>query len=521
MQQLRIRGHEDELIAVASLRHSDDLVARLERDDLELGLARPRAGRDTFDGSLAGSESDRLAVERDETEHPLLGADRQVFRDLGAGRELDRIRGNARQVDGGETDEAPGTGDGPDLASTRRGHAGPDCIVPAATTGGRERAAVLGQIDSDGTTGGRQQHLARGIRDLQHRRRLAGRRGGGDGCARLGEQGASRCAESLSDLLELLGDELADAGGIGQNALEVGDLGAQFVGFSLQLDPAELGQSAKPQLQDVLGLQLAQVEDIDEPRAGLIAVVALANDLNDLVNIQDRDQQTLDEVKPFTPAREPVLAAATNDREPMVEVDLQQFLQAQSARSAADESDVVDREAVFEGGETVELLEHGIRAEAGLDADHQSHAVLAVGEVGDIGDAIDALGVDAVLDLLDHPLGADEVGKFRDDEPGLAGRDRLDGHLCARLERPASGGIGIPDSLETDDRATGRQVGAGYERHEVFESRVWVVQEVPGRADDLDEIVRCHVRGHADGDAARSVDEEIGERRRQDLGLSQ
>ena len=39
------------------------------------------------------------------------------------------------------------------------------------------------------------------------------------------------------------------------------------------------------------------------------------------------------------------------------------------------------------------------------------------------------------------------------------------------------------------------------------------------RGHDLDEVVGGHVRGHAHGDAGSAVDEEVGEGRRQDLGL--
>jgi hypothetical protein len=42
---------------------------------------------------------------------------------------------------------------------------------------------------------------------------------------------------------------------------------------------------------------------------------------------------------------------------------------------------------------------------------------------------------------------------------------------------------------------------------------------VNGRRDDLDEVVRSHVRRHADGDAAVAVDQQIGKSRRQNGGL--
>ena len=48
----------------------------------------------------------------------------------------------------------------------------------------------------------------------------------------------------------------------------------------------------------------------------------------------------------------------------------------------------------------------------------------------------------------------------------------------------------------------------------------WAMQ-VPGGADDLDEVVRRHVRGHADRDAARAVDEQVRVGGRQHLGLGE
>ncbi len=45
--------------------------------------------------------------------------------------------------------------------------------------------------------------------------------------------------------------------------------------------------------------------------------------------------------------------------------------------------------------------------------------------------------------------------------------------------------------------------------------------EVPGRADHLDEVVRGHVRGHADGDAGGAVDEQVGVGGRHHAGLGE
>ena len=57
--------------------------------------------------------------------------------------------------------------------------------------------------------------------------------------------------------------------------------------------------------------------------------------------------------------------------------------------------------------------------------------------------------------------------------------------------------------------------GPVHELHEVFDGRVGVVDQVQRRVDDLAEVVRRDVRGHADRDAAAAVDEQVREARRQ------
>ncbi len=152
-----------------------------------------------------------------------------------------------------------------------------------------------------------------------------------------------------------------------------------------------------------------------------LGVVGGADDLDDLVDVEDRDEQALDEVQSLAPAGQSVLRAPRDHGDAVPHVDVEQLAEAQGARRPVDERDVVDAEAVLERGVLVELLEHGRRVEAGLDADDEPQPVVPVGQVVDVGDADELLRLDAVLDLLDHALGADQVRQLRDDEPGLPG----------------------------------------------------------------------------------------------------
>ena len=57
---------------------------------------------------------------------------------------------------------------------------------------------------------------------------------------------------------------------LAEQQLELGDLGPELVALGLELDAGELREPAQPQLEDVLGLHLAQVEDVHEARARLL-----------------------------------------------------------------------------------------------------------------------------------------------------------------------------------------------------------------------------------------------------------
>ena len=193
-----------------------------------------------------------------------------------------------------------------------------------------------------------------------------------------------------------------------------------------------------------------------------------------------------------------------------LDVGAQQLLQAQRARLAVDQGDVVDAEGVLHRGELVELLEDGVGVEAVLDLEHQAQAVLAVGEVLDVGDALQLLGLHQGLDPLDDLLRADQVGQLGDHDAHPARGELLDAGRGAGAEAAAAVQVGVADAVEADDPAAAGQVGAGHELHQVVERAVRVGDQVPGRADHLDEVVRGHVGGHADRDAGGAVDQQVG-----------
>ena len=145
---------------------------------------------------------------------------------------------------------------------------------------------------------------------------------------------------------------------------QLGDLGLQRLPLALELEPVEFGQSAQRRVEYVLCLDRGQVEDGHQPLLGRSGVVARPDDLDDLVDVEQRDDQAVDQVQPVGPLGPAELGAAPDHLEPVVNVNLQQLAQPEHSWLAVHERHVVDAERVFHRGEPVKLLEHGLGVEA-------------------------------------------------------------------------------------------------------------------------------------------------------------
>lgn len=139
-----------------------------------------------------------------------------------------------------------------------------------ATTCRGSELLPFAEVDSDRAPGGREDEHRGGVGDLQVDRAL-----GGAGLGRCGvhEQRAPGRAVRVGRGIEFLRDRGAQQHGAPQQFAEGSDLGQQRVSFGLELDAGELRQTAQTQLEDVLRLQLAQIEDRAQARAGLLRVV--------------------------------------------------------------------------------------------------------------------------------------------------------------------------------------------------------------------------------------------------------
>jgi len=149
------------------------------------------------------------------------------------------------------------------------------------------------------------------------------------------------------------------------------------------------------------------------------------------------------------------------------------------------------------------------------ELDDDAHAV-AIGFVAQIRDALDALLAHQLGDPLDQRRLVDLVGNLADDQRLAILAQLLDLDLGAHDDRAASSRVGCPDACPPEDRGGGREVGPRDELHQLVEGDVGPIHHRQETVNRLAEIVRRDVRRHADGDAARAVDQEVREARRQD-----
>ena len=169
----------------------------------------------------------------------------------------------------------------------------------------------------------------------------------------------------------------------------------------------------------------------------------------------------------------------------------------------------------------VELVEHDLGDRVALELDHDPHAV-AVRLVAQVGDLGDLLVLDELGDLLDHAAVAallHGVGQLGDDDRLLAVRQRLGVRLGADADPAAAGLVGLADAGQADDRPAGREVRARQVAHQAGDVDRRVLDVGDRGGDHLAQVVRRDVRGHADRDARRAVDEQVREARRQDRRL--
>ena len=213
------------------------------------------------------------------------------------------------------------------------------------------------------------------------------------------------------------------------------------------------------------------------------------------------------------------LGAARHDLFAEGDEQRQQILQVHHLRPARIQRQDIGSKIRLQRREAIELVQHDIRHRLALQFDHDTKAI-AVGFVAQIGDALDLLLAHQFGDALDHGGLVHLVGNFRDDDGFAVLADGVDRHLAAHHDRAAAEMIGRADALAPKDDAAGREIRPGDDGDEVVDAERGIVDQRDAGVDHFAEVVRRDIGGHADGDAAGAVDQQVRKLRRQNRRFS-
>jgi hypothetical protein len=322
-------------------------------------------------------------------------------------------------------------------------------------------------------------------------------------------------SRTLADCPHLILDDGAQAHVVAQDRLEFGDGLAQLRQLGVEIGTAESREAAEWHVEDVLGLLVAELERLGaQRRASCGLVFGGADRGDDRIDHVDRLEQALHDVGALRGLREPVLGPAADHLTLMLHVVAQGVAQPERARHAVDERNEVHGEARLHRRVLEQVVQDDEGRRVALEVEHQPGSGLLRRLVADVANALDlacrhefgGLDRDRVDRRLVRDLGDDDL---------LAARPVDDLGLGADLHRAAPGAVGRQDARTTHDLAARREVGALHELHQLLDRGLGVIEQMERRVDDLAEVVRRDVGGHADGDALAAVDQQVRETARQ------
>ena len=246
----------------------------------------------------------------------------------------------------------------------------------------------------------------------------------------------SSCDDHLEEDL-LRGEDLLEAR---DELLHLGEL----VQDLLALEP---GEALQLHLEDRLRLHLGEAEAGDEPLAGGLAVLRLLDELDDLVDVVERDLEAEQDVLALAGLLELVAGAAGDDVAPVGDEPLEHLLQVQDARLPAVDGEQRHAEAGLHRGVLVEVVQHHLRDGVALQLDDDPHP-LARGLVAQVGDALELLLAHELGDVLDELRLVHLVRDLGDDDRLALGlRVDLDRRARAHLDVAAPLLVGGADPV--------------------------------------------------------------------------
>ena len=356
--------------------------------------------------------------------------------------------------------------------------------------------------------------------------------------------GAARHGEQFAHFAQFVRDDAHDAVAAAQNLKVFLDLAGQLFQFVRDFLDADLGQTLQAQLQNGAGLRFGQVigavvvggvgrivdqrDVIQDRRRGPAACHQLfarfggvgggPDGGHDFVDVGDGHGQTTQDVAAFAGLAQQIGGAARHDILAEVDKAGQEPAQGQLLGSAAVQRQHVTAEIDLHRGKAEQLVQHYLGGGVAFQFHDNPYAV-AVGFVLNVRDAFDPFFACGLGDAFDHRGLVHLIGDLVDDDGKAVLADLLDAGLGADDDAAAPLKVGFARAGPAQHGAAGGKVWAGHIVDQLLGGQVGVFDQRQRGIDNLAQIVRRDVGGHADRNAARAVDQHVREARRQNGGF--
>ena len=230
---------------------------------------------------------------------------------------------------------------------------------------------------------------------------------------------------------------------------------------------------------------------------------------NNLVDIRQRDRLPFQDV--CTAARLPRLEyrAPGYDLATVSQKRFQHRFETEEFWLAIDQSDHVDAKHGLQLRVFVQVVQHYIGYFAAAQLDDDAHAVL-VGLIAQFGNALNFLVAHQFGNLFQQSRLVDLVWQLGDDNGLLVvAADIFNMRPRTQVYASPACGVGLVDPARAIDHGRGRKIRARYVLDQIANFHFRIVDQGHAGRHDFPQVVRWNIGRHADGDAGRTIDQEI------------
>src|SRR6266851_4484767 len=349
---------------------------------------------------------------------------------------------------------------------------------------------------------------------------------------------------------QLADDDLLEFFVAGENFLQLGDEFADGLQFLENFIDRELREAVQLQFENRIDLQITQ------PRIGGQSVLfAIQNDSRDFLAgavLRNRDgcvrkileqvflgvhaaglstnnpDHVVEVIQGNLIAEQNVLAlfrffqlenrAAADYIDAVLDEQLDHRDQAQFARLPGDDGEQDHAERLLHLRELEKIIEDELRFFAALQLDDDAHA-FARGFIAHIGNSFQFFRLHQFGDALDQPRLVHLIRNLRDDDAFAVFGGLFDSSLGAHGKAAAACFVSGFDAFAARDVRPGWKIWPRHNLHYFFQRCVGLFDQKNCRVHNFAQIVGREVSGHAAGNAARAVDEQIRYARREHHGF--